>query len=205
MNKPAQTLALVALAAVSIAIGLWLGIQSKPTIDEQRSPPGGYTKLGGDFTLESDQGPVHLSDYRGKVVALYFGYTHCPDVCITSLSGMAAAFKLLTPDELAQVQPMFISVDPERDPPAQVGTYARYFHPAFLGLSGSLEAIAEVAKRYLVIYSKVPMENSAMGYAMDHSSIVYVIGRDGIIKTLIHHGEEPAAIAAYLREALTAD
>lgn len=197
MKNTRQILILGILAAVSIGIGLWAGMQgSKP----KQSP--GYSDLGGDFTLMSDKGPLSLHELRGKVVPIYFGFTHCPDICITSLSAISAGLKLLSDEEQAQVQPLFISIDPERDDPARVGEYARYFHPSIIGLSGSLEAVSKVAKSHLVIFEKVPLDDSNMGYTMDHSSIVYVVGRDGVIKSLVHHGESPEGIAKALREAL---
>lgn len=197
MKNPKQILILGLLAAVSVGIGLWAGMQG------QKPPPAsGYADLGGDFTLMSDQGPVSLHDFRGKVVPIYFGFTHCPDVCITSLGAIAAGLKQLSGDEREQVQPVFITIDPERDDPARVGEYARYFDPGFVGLSGSLEEVSKVAKQHFVIFEKVPLEDSDMGYTMDHSSIIYVVGRDGVIRSLIHHGEKPEAIAQTLRDAL---
>lgn len=197
MNNSKQILILGLLAVVSIGIGLWAGMQGK-----DKAQPAGYADLGGDFTLASDSGPVSLQDFHGKVVPIYFGFTHCPDVCITSLSSIAAGLKQLTAAERAQVQPIFITIDPERDDPARVGEYARYFDPSFIGLTGSLEEVSRVAKSHLVIFEKVPLEDSEMGYTMDHSSIVYVVGKDGVIKSLIHHGESPDGIAEALREAL---
>lgn len=198
MKNLKQILILGSLAAVSIGIGLWAGMQGK---DPQTNKPG-YADLGGEFTLMSDKGPVSLKDFRGKVVPIYFGFTHCPDVCITSLSAIAAGLKLLSDEERAQIQPVFISIDPERDDPDRVGEYARYFDPGFVGLSGSLDEVTRIAKAHFVIFEKVPLEDSNMGYTMDHSSIIYVVGRDGVIRSLIHHGETPEGIAKVLREAL---
>ena len=197
MKNMKQILILGILAAFSIGIGLWAGMQG-----ESKQKGQGYPDLGGDFTLMSDKGPVSLEDFRGKVVPIYFGFTHCPDVCITSLSSIAAGLALMTEEEREQIQPLFISIDPERDDPARVGEYVRYFHPDMIGLSGSLEEITKVAKSHFVIFEKVPMEGSDMGYTMDHSSIFYVVGRDGVIRSLIHHGEKPEEIAKVLREAL---
>ena len=197
MKNPKQILILALLAALSIGIGLWAGMQGKNKPQQQ-----GYADLGGDFTLTSDRGPVSLGDFRGKVVPIYFGFTHCPDVCITSLSSIAAGLKELTDAERAQIQPIFISIDPERDDPARVGEYARYFDPSFIGLTGSLDEVSRVAKSHFVIFEKVPLEDSEMGYTMDHSSIVYVVGQDGVVASLIHHGESPEGIAEALREAL---
>jgi len=197
MKNLKQPLILGLLAAVSIGIGLWAGMQS-----ESKKAPG-YPDLGGDFALMSDKGPVRLEDFRGKVVPIYFGFTHCPDVCITSLSAVAAALDKLTDDERSQIQPLFISIDPERDDPARVGEYARYFDPSIIGLTGSLEEVSRVAKSHFVIFEKVPLEDSNIGYTMDHSSIFYVVGRDGVVRSLIHHGETPEEMARVLREALS--
>jgi protein SCO1/2 len=196
MKNTKQILVLGLLAATSIAIGLWAGMQGK------QQAPQGYADLGGDFTLMSDAGPVSLADLRGKVVPIYFGFTHCPDICITSLGAISAALKQLSEAEREQVQPLFITIDPERDDPARVGEYARYFHPSLIGLTGSLDAVTEVAQKHFVIFEKVPLEDSEMGYTMDHSSIIYVVGRDGVIKTLVHHGESPEDIAQALRDTL---
>jgi protein SCO1/2 len=198
MKNLKQIVILGFLAALSIGIGLWAGIQGKSKPEVQ-----GYPDLGGDFTLMSDKGPVSLKDLRGKVVPIYFGFTHCPDVCITSLSAIAAGLKQLDQAQREQIQPVFITVDPERDDPAKVGEYARYFDPSFIGLSGSLEDVTRVAKQHFVIFEKVPMEGSEMGYTMDHSSIVYVVGKDGVISSLIHHGEKPQNIAEVLADAVS--
>jgi protein SCO1/2 len=197
MKTLRQQLLLGLFAAISIGIGLWAGMQS----DSKREVQG-FPDLGGDFTLVSDQGPVSLQDLRGKVVPIYFGFTHCPDVCITSLGNIAAGLKALSDEERSQVQPLFISVDPERDDPARVGEYVRYFDPGFIGLSGTLDEVTRVAQSHFVIFEKVPLEDSDLGYTMDHSSIIYVVGKDGVIKSLIHHGESPEGIAEALREAL---
>lgn len=197
MKNLKQILILGVLAATSIGIGLWAGMQAR----QQATTPG-YADMGGDFTLVSDKGPVSLEDFRGKVVAIYFGFTHCPDVCITSLSAVSNALKQLDEAEQAQIQPLFISVDPERDDAARVGEYARYFHPSYIGLTGSVDEITRVAKAHFVIFEKVPLDDSDLGYTMDHSSIVYIVGRDGVVRTLIHHGETPENIAKALRETL---
>lgn len=194
---PKQAIILGLLAVISIGIGLWAGIQGK----SQEAVPG-YPDLGGDFTLQSDQGPIDLEDFRGKVVPIYFGFTHCPDVCITSLSSIAAGLNELTEEERGQIQPLFISIDPERDDPERVGEYARYFYPGMIGLTGSLEDVTKVAKAHFVIFEKVPLDDSELGYTMDHSSIVYVVGKDGVVKSMIHHGEKPSVIAQTLRQTL---
>ncbi len=197
MSSAVRIALFATIALISVGVGLWFG--SRPSGPEATNP---YGHIGGAFTLESAAGPVSLKDFEGKVVAIYFGYTHCPDICPTSLASLAAAIAELTPAEQAQVQGVFISVDPERDNPQRASEYAKAFHPGFAGLTGSEEAIAEVAKRYFVLYEKVEMEDSAMGYAVDHSSIVYVLDRDGKVRTLVRHSQSPAETTKALRDAL---
>lgn len=193
-----KKIGILLIALASIAVGIWFGLQNVPQQNKQNP----YAHIGGDFTLQSATGPVSLHDFKGKAVALYFGYTRCPDVCPTSLSKMGQAIKSMSEAERAQVQPIFISIDPERDTPAIASEYAGYFYPGAVGLSGSLEAVSEVAKRYLVVFEKVKLEGSAMDYSMDHTSIIYVIGPDGKISALVHHADTAEALAKYLREAL---
>lgn len=156
----------------------------------------------GDFILQSANGKVALADYRGKVVVLYFGYTFCPDVCPTSLGILSLALGELTAEELDNVQPLFISVDPERDTVERLKTYAEAFHPRIIGITGSSLEIASVAQEYGVLYMKVEMPGSALGYAVDHSSQYYVLNRDGTFNQKINHGTDPKEVAAVLRQVI---
>ncbi|MCK4865378.1 MAG: SCO family protein [Gammaproteobacteria bacterium] len=155
--------------------------------------------IGGDFTLQSAEGAVSLSDYRGKVVVLYFGYAFCPDVCPTSLGLLSLALAKLKPEELDKIQTFFISVDPERDTVEKLKTYANAFHPNIIGITGTADEIADIAERYGVMYMKVELPGSAMGYAVDHSSRYYVIGSDGKLQKFIEHGTSPDDIVESLR------
>jgi protein SCO1/2 len=161
-----------------------------------------YQGLGGDFVLQSAEGPVSLSNYKGKVIVLYFGYAFCPDVCPTSLGLLSLALQQLNKDELKKIQTFFISVDPERDTVEKLKAYAAAFHPNIMGITGTPEQIAELAKRYGVMYMKVELPNSAMKYSVDHSSRYYVVDSKGEIKSFIEHGTEPDKIAAALRAAM---
>jgi protein SCO1/2 len=192
-----------ALAALGLILGVlallagWYLGERLSGHSEPRQP-----QLGGDFTLRSAQGPVSLSGFRGKVVPIYFGYSSCPDVCPTNLALIGGALRALDADELAQVQPIFITVDPERDTPERAAEYAAYFHPKMLGLSGSPEEIAAVARAYGVAYMKVEEPDSAMGYSVDHSSRTYLMGKDGKLFTLIPHAAPSEDIVAAIRKAL---
>ena len=161
---------------------------------------------GGDITLASADGPVALADYRGKVVIVYFGYTFCPDVCPTSLSTIAQALSALTPAEREKVGSLLISVDPERDTLAVLKAYAPFFHPAIVGLNGTPEQIAQVARQYGVRYMK-QKPNDGGQYAVDHSSLTYLIAADGKLAASLPYASPPQhivdAIRAQLRAART--
>jgi protein SCO1/2 len=156
---------------------------------------------GGDFTLQSADGPVSLKDYRGKVVLVYFGYTFCPDICPTELTNTAAALKLLKPAEAGRVAVLFVSVDPERDTPAHLKEYTAFFHPAMVGVTGTPAEVAAVAKQYGVYYARQKTE-SAGGYVVDHSSEVYLVGPDGRLSGRLPHAAPPEKVAAEIRSRL---
>ncbi|MES9949245.1 MAG: SCO family protein [Candidatus Thiodiazotropha sp.] len=142
---------------------------------------------GGDFVLYSSQGKFSLKQLRGKVVLLYFGYTKCPDVCPTSLAIIAQALNELSEDELKSVQGVFISVDPKRDNFQALHEYASHFHPNLLGVTGSEKDLAEVAKRYGAQYEEVALEGSDFGYAVNHSSVTYLITPEGELRFMFPH------------------
>ena len=156
---------------------------------------------GGDFSLDSATGPVDLKQFRGKVVVLYFGYTSCPDACPTTLSALGAAMHGMKPVEAAKVQPIFITLDPARDNAEHMQAYSRFFYPTLLGLRGSDEQVAAVARQYGVLYAKQKVDSSA-NYVVDHSSLLYVIGADGKLARSVPYGASPTEIKAALRATL---
>ena len=153
---------------------------------------------GGEFTLQSAQGPVSLSDFRGKVVALYFGYMSCPDICPTSLWNLSAAMRQLTPEQASQVQGVFISLDPERDSPAAMALFVKGLFDSFIGLTDSQETLDRVARQYSVVYQKVALKESAMGYVLDHSSVIYLIDKGGVLRYFSPHNASPEEIKVEL-------
>ena len=159
---------------------------------------------GGEFSLIGKQGWVSLSDFRGKVVAVYFGYTQCPDVCPTSLSFLSSAINELTPEERNQFQSIFISVDPGRDTPDKLAEYVEYFDEAMIGLSAAPDDLDPVVAQYGAYYEKVPYSNSALIYSVDHTSETYIIGRDGKITAILPHGTESIKVLKAIREAMKA-
>lgn len=127
-----------------------------------------------DFTLEGSKGPVRLADFKGKIILIFFGYTHCPDVCPTTLLEIRKAFSALSERERSRVQVIFVSVDPERDTPEVADRYAKQFHPSFLGLSGSPEAIRQAAQAFGVYYQKSQVV-SPTEYLVDHTATTFVV------------------------------
>ncbi|MDP6708863.1 MAG: SCO family protein [Alphaproteobacteria bacterium] len=158
----------------------------------------------GRFLLLDQEGrEVRNKDFLGRYMLVFFGYTHCPDICPTGLQILAEAMDLL--GVLAgKVQPIFITIDPERDRPAVLKDYVSHFHPRLLGLTGSRVEIDRVADRYRVQYRKVYAPDDADGdgktdYFMEHSAASYLIGPDGGGLSLYPHGMTAEAIAADMR------
>ncbi len=139
-----------------------------------------------------------LDDFRGKLVVLFFGYMHCPDVCPTTLADMAAALKMLTPEEAGQVQVLFVTVDPERDRPALLKQYVPFFHPGFLGLYGTPEEVAAAAREFKIHYRK-QVEPGASGYLVDHTAGSYVLDKHSRLRLFQPFAQPAADIAHDLR------
>ncbi len=155
--------------------------------------------IGGPFHLIDGHGhAVSDSDFRGRFMLVYFGYTHCPDACPTTLSDIAAAIDKLPVADRTRLVPLFITVDPERDTPDTLGEYAQAFGPAFVGLTGSAADIGRAEDAYHVYAKKHPLKHG--DYAMDHSSIVYVMGPDGTYRGVIPDNTKPALMAQMLEE-----
>lgn len=161
------------------------------------------TQLGGDFTLNSIDGPVSLQDFEGKAVVMMFGFTHCPDICPTGLATLAATLNLLPADQQAQTQGLFISVDPKRDTVERLDQYSRYFHPNILGITGNSDDVDTVVKQYGAFYRMVDMPDSALEYTVDHSSRVYIIDPEGKLADTQYHNSPPQALADSVASLLT--
>lgn len=154
----------------------------------------GRAAIGGPFQLIDAAGrPVGDADFRGRRMLIHFGYTYCPDVCPTELQAMSVALDRLGGAAEA-IQPLFITVDPERDTPALLKGYVPNFGPTFIGLTGTLQQVADVARAFRVYYQKVPGKDGGP-YLMDHSSIVYLLDRNGRFVTHFTHEAKADAIA----------
>ena len=161
----------------------------------------GTALVGGPFTLTDQDGrKVTEKDFLGKYMLVFFGYTYCPDICPTELQVMSAALDSLGPKADA-IQPVFITVDPQRDTPEVMKQYVGNFHPRLMGLTGTPDEIASVAKTYRVFFSRV--ENSAPDtYLMDHSTITYLMDPQGKFLKHFSYSTDSAALAKGLEEAI---
>ena len=151
-------------------------------------------EFGRDFALADHTGrPRTLADFRGKVVVMFFGFTHCPDVCPTTLSELAAAMKKLGADG-DRVQVLLVTVDPERDTPQALSQYVSAFDPRFLALRGTAEETARVAKEFKIIYQKVAGARPD-SYTMDHSAGTYIFDPQGRLRVYVSYGQGPEVFA----------
>ncbi|HEU4709370.1 MAG TPA: SCO family protein [Methylophilaceae bacterium] len=144
--------------------------------------------------------PRTLDDFKGKVVVLFFGYTHCPDVCPTTMADLAKAMKLMGPKS-DEVQVLFVTVDPERDTQQVLADYVPSFDPRFIGLRGTPEQLAETAKNFKIFYSKQESAGKS-DYTIDHSAGTYVFDKQGHVRIYIKYGEKPQEIAHDLKTLL---
>ena len=190
---------LAALAAMSLTPAL-----AQHRHDHRQAAPDPLaTRFGGPFSLTDHQGRrVSDSDFRGRFMLLYFGFTRCTDTCPVDLPIMAQALDRLGP--LADVVvPLFVTVDPAHDTPAVLASYLAAFHPRLIGLTGSEAEIAAAARAYKVHRRKLTQPHHGEGqYAVDHGSLTYLMGKDGVFLTLLPHNSGAERMATVLRRYL---
>jgi protein SCO1/2 len=155
--------------------------------------------FGKELNLTDHNGkPRTLADFRGKVVTVFFGFTHCPDVCPTTLAEMAQVVKELGPDG-DKVQVLFVTVDPERDTPQVLKQYVPSFNPSFLGLYGDLEATTRATKEFKVYFQKQPAKTAGGSYSVDHGAGTFILDREGRLRLFAQYGQGPAALVHDIR------
>jgi cytochrome oxidase Cu insertion factor (SCO1/SenC/PrrC family) len=200
-SRPSYLLIGVLLATLA-AIGLitwiaWYVTQPEPVAAMGEVSSVAVTpsvQIGGPFALTDHMGnSVTEKTWRGKLTLIYFGYGFCPDVCPTELQIMSNALDALKARG-ESVQPLFITVDPERDTQEFLADYVTHFHPRLIGLTGSKESIAKAAKAFRVYYEKVE-DGSSTDYLMNHSSFIYLMGRNGEFLTMFRAGSDAATMA----------
>jgi cytochrome oxidase Cu insertion factor (SCO1/SenC/PrrC family) len=190
------------LNVLSCLYALTLATASVPVTAESLARPSaaalmdalmwGTEPIGGPFTLTDHTGRRRSdTEFHGKLLLIYFGYMFCPDICPTDLQAMAAAIETLGPAG-DRVQPLFITIDPERDTPAQLASYVTAFHPRLVGLTGSVAEIESVARAYRVYFAKAEDPRSTQ-YLIDHSGFIYLVNADGTYLGFFRRARPPNA------------
>lgn len=169
--------------------------------EQQQVRTSGTALVGGPMSLTAHDGTkVSDEQFRGRYMLIFFGYTYCPDVCPAGLQVMTSALEQLGA-EADNIQPLFITIDPERDTVEVMSSYVENFHPRLIGLTGTPDQIAGVAKAYRVYYKKA---GDDADYLMDHSSIIYLMGPDGKFAKHFTYGTDAEALAQQISQALNA-
>ena len=196
--------ALVWGVAAAALVALLLTIAGeRGMLGNEPDSPKQTVDIGGAFDLVNDRGEtVTEADFASSYLLVSFGFTSCPDICPTALQSIGQAMDLLG-SEGEQLQPLFITLDPERDTPVVVGEYAKAFHPRLVGLTGSTTQIAGAAGAYRVYYAKVPTPDDEAEYTIDHSAFIYLMGPDGAYLAHFSHNSSPEDIAAGVRAHLS--
>jgi protein SCO1/2 len=173
---------------------------SKPSFNAIDLTGADYAK---DFHLPDTDGKMRsLADFKGKIVALFFGYTQCPDVCPTTMAELVEAKKLLGPDG-GKLQVVFVTVDPERDKPAVLKAYMANFDPTFVGLVPTPDQLAQVAKDYKVYYKKAE-GTTPTSYTMDHSAATYIYDTQGQLRLYTRYGGGAQVLVSDIKKLLAA-
>jgi cytochrome oxidase Cu insertion factor (SCO1/SenC/PrrC family) len=197
-----KRLVLTLAFGILLAAGLAAALPWIMPAQQTASRSSGQALVGGPFELTDQNGNrVKDTDFRGKFMLVYFGYTFCPDVCPTELQVMTAAVDQLGSDA-DSVQPIFITVDPERDTVEQMKLYVSNFSDRLIGLTGSPEDVATATKAYRVYSAKVKDQNSVSDYLMDHTSMVFLMGPNGEFRRVFSHGTDAETMRDGIRDEL---
>lgn len=206
MSNLPQHLVLGVIVVAALAAGLVFGGMVRDDGPERVAsgavPELERYEIGGEFELVNQSGErTRLSDLAGNAVMMFFGYTYCPDICPATLARMREVKAMLPEEDAARFTGLMISVDPARDTPERLGQYVEFFDPGFVGLTGSEEALEDIARRYGAQFM-IPDGQPQDSYLVNHSSIGYLIDPAGHVRAL-YYGDEPIdAIASNVREVL---
>ena len=197
---------LAGVGVLVLVFGVLMALDVRPQQNQGDVISSGRADIGGPFTLVDQTGaPVTEADFAGRPMLIYFGFTYCPDICPFSLQVMAAALELMPEEQRAEFQPILITIDPERDTAEQLALYisSSAFPDNLVGLTGSPEQIAAVAGEYRVIYRRALEEGAPEDtYTMDHTSLIYLMDRQGEFHSVYAHGTPPAQLAEGLQDFL---
>ena len=197
-------------AGCRISFGLWLMLAPACAADAPARSPAEVMDIlmwnrepvGGPFELTDHTGRVRTErDFRGQLMLVYFGFTYCPDICPADLQAIGLALDRLGNDA-DRLQPLFITVDPERDTAEHLAEYVKLFHPRLIGLTGSLDAIRKAADAYKVYFAKVPIGKEAGDYTVDHTAFIYLMDREGNYLGFFPPGTTPDRMAEIIRPRL---
>ncbi|MFH1343419.1 MAG: SCO family protein [Pseudomonadota bacterium] len=195
-------IAVLAVAASTAISWAWRAVNSDPR-PRPTITTSGNAAIGGPFTLIATNGEIVTDQtYRGKWPVIFFGYTFCPDVCPTALSNMTVAIEKLGPDA-AKLQPLFITVDPERDTRDVLTEYLKSFDPRILGLTGTRAQIDNVLKEYRVYVAQQKSEAGDKDYLVSHSGYIYLMNPEGKFMKVIQGSEDGERIAAWLQKEIS--
>lgn len=191
MNKSSPLLPVIGIiVALSAAAFGWYNLNQIPDNE--------FPQFKLSLDLQSSKGPFHLSDIKGKVGLVFFGYAHCPDVCPATMVTFGRTLDLLSEKERSKVKALFVSLDPKRDTPETMDKYTSFFHPDILGLSGNGDQTEAAAKSFLIAYEK-DKPNQIGNYSMNHSTYIFIVRPDGHLGQLMSHQDSPEDIANVLR------
>lgn len=193
-RAPVVALAAAVLGLIGLlGLSLWLGL--KPLLQDQHLP----VIIGGPFSLTNHRGErITEKTFLGKPTLYFFGFTHCPEVCPTSLMEMTGLLKELGPDA-NRINAVFVSLDPERDTKTLIATYLESFDSRIVGATGSAEEIADIARKFRVYYRKV---EEGENYTIDHTATIYVMDREGGLAALIDYKEDQASALRKIKRLL---
>jgi len=180
--------------SISFLVAVALIIVLKPYVDDYKE----HKQY--DFKVNTIDGEITKDSFKGKILAVYFGYTYCPDICPTSLSTLAHALNSFPKEKTKDFVGLFVSVDPKRDTLKNLQQYAHYFHPNFIGATSTKKNIDDITARYKSYYKKVPLKNSAIGYSIAHTSFIYIFDRKGKFIAKIDHFSNPGIIKKTLQK-----
>lgn len=194
------TLVLGLVVLAMVLAGLWYFQGGSEEVRTGQVSVGSGGDIGGSFSLLNQEGErVSEADFAGDYLLIYFGFTHCVDACPLALLAMTQALDRLPPEVTGRIQPLFVTVDPARDDPAQVKRYLENFHPRFVGLTGTLEEISEAAKHYRVVF-QAPEPDENGDYQVQHGTVIYLMGPEGDFLQNFSHTVDVGRLTEKLRQ-----
>lgn len=196
-NKLIATLSVVAVIIVGLLVFVLLTGNDHPLV----GVGGKDGELGGDFSLQSAEGTISLSDYKGKVVVVYFGFLSCPEVCPTSMGVLKKSFNKLG-EQSDSVKGILISIDPKRDTFDKLANFANYYHENIIGVTGTPEEIDGVAREYGAYFKAIKSDEFDQDYVFEHSSRYYIIDKQGDLVDAMRHSTTPNELTAKIKSLL---